>query len=901
MVKAWFESRQEWLLVFDGITMERDEDTADLAEYVPDSKNSSIIYISRARNLESKHRLLRPFPIKVGPLKEEEAKKLLFKELQIKKPNEAENRKATELVKQIDGLPLAINAISRRLADTHEPFIKYKLSTSADPSIEGTYNKILDDLQRLGYMEAWNLISILCWFAQDLPFEMVHLGLKILKAEKVEVKTLEGIGTPNIDNTIKILMRHALLERNEPDDKESMSSSRDSLNEPEPIDMLKIHSVVQNFRCESLNSMGTLPQWLGYAVNLFSYSYHQADVRIKLKAEHGRVSDYRYYETHGKWLWNHTLRFESKTQSLDHIRALLLPTLKMIDEEIQAREPSSSQESLHNGIFQISIFDRTSSSSDYGPIGPVTPDYHPTPPPLAHETEYGFDKGNTMDSPASFGTASPGLRPKIIGLSPRLPEYEDHGYASDREGDHLVPMQRDISEMTAMPSPARSRAPTTESQAGDWQVVQKPRKQPRRRRDLGSFRPTPARAQVSTQNITGSIPKPEPQKENRRGSSSAFQSLEKVQSRSPPRSKAGVASLFQRGPFSRPATAAPAQPTWAGIAAGKTGQPPQPPLESSPSSQAGPSPAGMLIDRGRSRENPKARPGSSGTAQPSPLASEFVPDGTISRDPRTSPPITGQGDTYPSPSFRYTTPYPGSNSSLSQMPSGRPIVTNTPSYYTPPPPLGPNPNPLPYDNNITVAPAYPQPYDSTPYSYPSTYSSPPSQQPSPPTIPTGYTSQPMSRDHSHNLSHSSIAATEPLHPYQNPPYLTSPNFNPTNPNYPRPTHSSPSRSPNNNNSENPMSRSSSGPGVAISGQPGGIVGFSPTPNLNLGFVQFGEQPPTDIVEVRRRTEMHERRLRDERRAPYPEENAMPLNPGSDPGILGGMVGEGVGLGVDLGK
>ena len=68
LVKTWFESRHDWLIVFDGITVERDEDTTDLASFIPDSKDSSIIYISKARNLESKQRLLRPFPIKVGPL-----------------------------------------------------------------------------------------------------------------------------------------------------------------------------------------------------------------------------------------------------------------------------------------------------------------------------------------------------------------------------------------------------------------------------------------------------------------------------------------------------------------------------------------------------------------------------------------------------------------------------------------------------------------------------------------------------------------------------------------------------------------------------------------------------------------------------------------------------------------
>lgn len=39
-VKGWFESRQEWLIVFDGVTIDTDADVTDLAAFVPDSRNS---------------------------------------------------------------------------------------------------------------------------------------------------------------------------------------------------------------------------------------------------------------------------------------------------------------------------------------------------------------------------------------------------------------------------------------------------------------------------------------------------------------------------------------------------------------------------------------------------------------------------------------------------------------------------------------------------------------------------------------------------------------------------------------------------------------------------------------------------------------------------------------------
>ena len=468
-VKAWFETRQEWLIVFDGVVVDKDIDATELQSFVPDSKNSSIIYISRAKSLESKQRLLRPFPIKVSSLKEDDARKLLFKELHIKKPSEAEIKSATQLVRTVGGLPLAIDAISHRLADTHEPLAKYNIkSYSADPKVGGTYNKILDDLQRLGHMEAWNLIHILCFYGQHIPVEMVHLGIKSLRKYPIEVKSWEEGGKADINTTFGVLMRYALIERNEPHENDSMSSSRDSLVDPEPIDMLKMHNVVQKFCCDSLNARKLLPKWLGYAAGLFSYSFNQADQKIKHKPEPGRVSDYRYYLVHGQRLWDHTLAFETKAQPLIGIRTELEPTLAKIKLEIQNLEPSSSQE-IKQETFQGSIFDRTGSSSESGPSlhETPTPEHRPTPLPLPHETLFGMDIDKPMDSPGSFGTISP-IESRIGPHSATVrlrPESRDDGYETDREGLYNShSMQKNASEATARP-----RAPSPENR--EWQVA----------------------------------------------------------------------------------------------------------------------------------------------------------------------------------------------------------------------------------------------------------------------------------------------------------------------------------------------------------------------------------------------------------------------------------------------
>lgn len=975
-VRTWFEARQEWLMVFDGVTVETDDDTTEFARFVPDSRNSSIIYISRARNLESKQRLLRPYPIKVGPLKEDDAKKLLFKELHIKRPTDAEKKKASELVRDIGGLPLAIDAISHRLADTHEPLTKYKLSYSADPTIEGTYNKILDDLQRLGHMDAWNLIHILCWFGQEIPVEMVHLGLRILRTN-VEVRATETGGRPDINTTFGELRRYALIERNEPDDKDSMSSSRDSLVDPEPIDMLKIHSVVQNFCCDSLNAKGLLPQWLGYAVKLFSFSYHQADIKIKLKPDTARVSDYRYYKVHGQRLWDHSVHYESKNQDLGGIRETLQPTLSMINNEILQHEPSSSQESLNNGIFQVSIFDRTSSSSDSGP-GPITPDHRPTPPPLDNETLFGFPKGKTANSPGSFIAASAGNGPKIVSLSPHLPDSYDIGYESEQEGQKTSrPMQRDHTEKTARPSSPSLTPPTVKNEEEGWHVVpsaRNPRNQ-RRRRDLGNFRPTKARPQVDRGSVTAPVAHSNPDVRQVRETSPAFNSLKKVQSRSPPPSRNGIASFFRRG--TPPVT----PPTWAGVAAGTAGQPPLQENNAPNSGTVGRPAAPMIMERGRSRESLRSRRGNA-QSSPSPLGSEFVPHqesttGRADENIRTSPVYPPYTNEYPPAGFQYTTPYPGSNSSLTQIPQGRPVGSTLP--YNAPPLWGPNTAPLPIEESITITTKRPFPPElreqpPSPWFPPpgSHYSPQPQSRTSPqqpyhqlshapypppvvPATPKGYYSQPMSRNHS-DRSRESAAETDPVrHPsdfsprilptdaprdrhsdgrpvrkspktdFAHPPYSvhSSPRSQPHDLShtggwaYPSPSHSAPDYH------DMSMSRSSSGPGVAVSDAPGGIVRFE-----DAGSVQFGEHQPISLEEARRRTWQYEARLRERQMemevmrvverdgvmrdggrrresAPYPENNLIP----TEEGIVGGgrprglsapKMGDAVGLGVHLG-
>ncbi|KAI4094161.1 MAG: hypothetical protein LQ344_002415 [Seirophora lacunosa] len=924
-VKAWFESRHEWLIVFDGVTVGTDKDVTELAKFIPDSHNSSLIYISRQKSLESKQRLLRPHAIRIPVLKADDARKLLFKELHIKKPTEEQIKHGTKLVKQVDCLPLAIDAISHRIADTHEPLVRYSMkSFSSNPKLEGTYNQILDDMQRLGHMEAWNLINVLAFYGQHVPVEMLHLGIK--GSENVGFKSTDGIGQPDLNGTFGILMRH------DPD----TTSSRDSLVEPEPIDMLKI-----------LDSRDMLPEWLQHAAQLLQHSYTAADFKIKQKAQPARVSDYRYYLVHCRRLYEHAQHYENKRQSLAPIRADLEPLLETIKHQISLLEPGSSQESV-NKICQASIFDRTTSSSDSVPSAPSvnevrTPSHRPSPLPLAHETLWGTDaRKPSLESPASIGSIR---TPRIVGHSP-FSGYEDLGYESDRETPRYTsqPMRKNLSEATERP-PAHNK----EDHEDGWQVVSSNKRvRPTRAgRDLGSFRPTPARAiraEVDRGLATGIVSRSSERSQNR--SSEAKMALSEVHSRSPPPTRPSltnnVTSLWHRMPL---ASATNSHRTWASVAAGQDHRSPVQPIP--------PTQVPSIVSTSASRDSSTNRQRNQFS---SPLATEIHRPRTDNRSVGANSPYLSQQSSHQiSPRTQPNVPYYSTSPPGSSHGQSRPRYISSGGVYLPPPVRGPNPSQLPYDNidnNISLSSKRRLPDDfrsenTQPMSYPtstphSQRSQSPRNTPYPPygayypasALPAGYTSQPMSRDNSHQ-SHISAAETEP--PHFAPPFTPQPGagftVEPPSPRdrFPdgRPLRKSPRSeqafptysnrtSPHDlskslpgigdwaHQSDNgrPMSRSSSGPGVAIEDDYGhglGIVQFD-------GYLRFGEHALISVEEARQRTSEWEARLDRERMAwsgrergrvvPYPYEGAVRGYPdvnliptGSSPEAMRAMIGQ----------
>ena len=435
-VRLWFEKRQGWLLVFDGIAIDQDAEKSDLQAFIPDGRGGSVILTSVDKSLAGSRRLCSPSPIKVSSLAEHEARELLFQDLLLRQPSSAEVEKATEIVRRVGRLPLAIHAIGYRIRATGEPLASYRIRTySSESKLREPFLDIMNDLERLRHTEARNLINVLGFFGRHVPFGMIHLGIPALLKAGVDVRASEAGRDADLNTTVSILIRYALVERNEPDDSASHGSHPSLV---EAIDMLKMHGVVQSIFCDELRAAGLLQDWLDHAVTLFCASYAAADARIKRVGgerdgggggggggggARGLVKDYREYELHGKRLLEHVTKHGKRIRGLEAAETHLTYILDLIAGEIRRRTPQSSQEVVIGQEIQVSVFDRTSSTSE--PDGPETPlggDSRASSVRLLHDTD-----------PTHGGFAPyPIITPNPPSLLVPLPD-EDDGYLSDME------------------------------------------------------------------------------------------------------------------------------------------------------------------------------------------------------------------------------------------------------------------------------------------------------------------------------------------------------------------------------------------------------------------------------------------------------------------------------------
>lgn len=737
VVRDWFQSREEWLLIFDGLSFDQEDDINHLRQFLPFNKNCSIIYTSVDRTLRKKQRLFEPYCLQVPPLSVEDACKFLFKNLEIRRPTPDQARKAAELVTHYAGLPLAIHAISRRLNAASISIDKYHIrSHFTDEKLAEPFLGIMHDLYRLEHFEALNLINIMSFLGHHIPVGLIHLGKVVLETWRVEILTPSRPGAQgDIDTTLGILIRYGLIERTTdsytlyprstpqrsdddsvdlriltPELSESQTeSSQDAFfsmtQNSRTIDMIKIHSVVQGFCRDELKIMdkerskaypasadaGFYDSWLAVVTRLLCKSYENA--KSKTIHDYLLVKDYREYETHASRLLEH---FPKKTPEMPRLlseaRRELKQTLTSIAYEIDRISPSSSQESIQK---QRSVFDRSSSSSS------SVPDSSTDEGPSRQLTwDWSDAVSSKVESPDEIA-----VPPHCFNLTPFPPHiYREHtlgnddGYESDREEPKSVfrtsPALSQMSQTTEKPKSSPGSSPPQVDET-EWHLVEKPSKwksakgkgnrdKRRLRRDFRTPKPAVPMLNIFQVAGKGASSNDLSSRSSSFGSSEAEKRLTAMQKGSPPSARLADYSFGKEN-----------VPTYATVAAGR--------LQSQ--AQGWPSQRSISLPGGQGRGlGPGLQTQSSGESlhsrisnpQPSGLSAEFKPDDlsqSIHSDPNQDF-LRSQlniADARTVPGTRFHSRHPSTmGQPLGDLTASAPSLV---SYY---------PKPLPYDEDISI-------------------------------------------------------------------------------------------------------------------------------------------------------------------------------------------------------
>jgi hypothetical protein len=187
------------------------------------------------------------------------------------------------------------------------------------------------------------------------PLTCSHKNVGIPSVD-VPVKTRDPITGTTLNNTLKILNMFALVERNEPkypSDEEAYDNVNDN------VDIIRLHSVVQQFFVDTCAAENQISVWLSRASALFCQSFSIALQRINRATNAGLVEDFRSYEIHGQKLLDYLQRQARKDQIPSGWQGTLRRSLDSIKLEIEKRTGSLSEVDA----FRVSIFDRTSSSN----------------------------------------------------------------------------------------------------------------------------------------------------------------------------------------------------------------------------------------------------------------------------------------------------------------------------------------------------------------------------------------------------------------------------------------------------------------------------------------------------------------------------------------------------------
>ncbi|KAI1347054.1 hypothetical protein F5Y01DRAFT_256713 [Xylaria sp. FL0043] len=399
-VRAWLNSTENWLLVLDGIHF----DFEGLEHYIPFAKNTSIIYTSTERTMGEEYQFDNPQVISLDSLTKREAQELLFEEMGKKKPYTQDDlQRAEELVELMDRLPLMIHVAALQLKATREPLARYLRSYRSRPKVGNlpAYRAVREQLEHRGAVAALNLMSLLAFFGTHIPVEMVALGTKSLdKRTPVKSKGPESRrGSLNI--TFKILIAFALIERNESREASSAStrSTRSVDMAQDSLDILRVHGIVQAFFVDILSEKHEVDFWLERAICVFCGAFDASIHRVDKDPQTGIPEDYRRLLIHGQRLLSHLDRFEKRFPDLQTAREDLESRVDSIQQRIdQLTKRVSEAASQGSADVIVSVFERTNSLSE-----------SETTPSSRSIYDYSVDDGTeTIESPSFYSPTEHG-------------------------------------------------------------------------------------------------------------------------------------------------------------------------------------------------------------------------------------------------------------------------------------------------------------------------------------------------------------------------------------------------------------------------------------------------------------------------------------------------------------
>lgn len=475
-VRTHLAQLDKWLMVFDGISFDNEDQLADFVRYIPDGKGSSIIYTTLDKTLSNRQRLLDPAGIKVYPLSVDHACSLLFKSLHIKEDriSALQLKKAKQLVRYYDCLPLGIHAAAHMLLARGRPLEKYTPGPS-DNRLASPFLDILASLQKARLHETVNLLRIVCFLNHEVPVGLLQFGHSSLLESGVEIRSVDangGSAKRELDNSIAILIKNGLIERrlqtnssgtssggrSSPEDTKSQAvrtrQGSMALSEKEDadadsqkssatfigIDVILVHTVVQQVFLDYLraHSPDHFNWWLTVTARFLIASWTFAHRKIQSNAGKGLVSDYREFENHAEKLWSHfPTRSEGVAQPLRQARHDLHAVRRIIKREIENQSPAQSFSTSAKAAF-VSIFERSGSSSDEGPATPTSG--------LTRMSTWSMEPNvSATESPLEY------QHPTFPGMPGSLESSwhdDDAGYLSDTEAHPPLSKQRTTSTST---------------------------------------------------------------------------------------------------------------------------------------------------------------------------------------------------------------------------------------------------------------------------------------------------------------------------------------------------------------------------------------------------------------------------------------------------------------------